>query len=55
MGWNIYLLKIIKLLPNFIKKETKFIPKDYVLFNIDIFNTWYNDVDNGSEYAHKSK
>jgi hypothetical protein len=53
MGWNIYLLKIIKLLPNFIKKENKFIPKDYVLFNIDTFNTWYNDVDNRSEYAHK--
>jgi hypothetical protein len=34
------------------KEETKFVPKKYVLFNIETFNTWFNDKDNGAIYAH---
>ena len=34
------------------QQEQKFVPKSYVLFNVDTFNTWFNDKDNGAEYAH---
>ena len=36
------------------KKETrrKFVPRKYVLFNVEIFNTWFNDKDNDAVYAH---
>lgn len=34
------------------KEETKFVPKNYVLFNIETFNTWFNDKDNGAIYAN---
>jgi hypothetical protein len=34
------------------KKEPKFVPKKYVLFNVDTFNTWFNDPENGAVYAH---
>ena len=34
------------------EKEQKFVPKKYVLFNVDTFNTWFNDPENGAVYAH---
>lgn len=30
------------------KEETKFVPKKYVLFNINTFNAWCNDKNNGA-------
>lgn len=35
------------------EKEPKFIPKKYVLFNVDIFNAWFNDPENEAVYAHR--
>ena len=34
------------------KKEPKFVPKKYVVFNVDTFNEWFNDKDNGATYAN---
>lgn len=34
------------------KKTKKFTPQRYVLFNVDTFNEWFNDKDNGATYAH---
>jgi hypothetical protein len=34
------------------KKEIEFVPKKYVLFNVDTFNTWFNDPENGAIYAN---
>jgi len=34
------------------EKKPKFVPKKYVIFNVDTFNTWFNDKDNGAVYAH---
>lgn len=34
------------------KKKATFVPKKYVLFNVDTFNEWFNDRDNGAVYAH---
>jgi hypothetical protein len=34
------------------KKEPKFVPKKYVIFNVDTFNTWFNEPKNGAVYAH---
>lgn len=34
------------------KEKKKFTPKQYVLFNVDTFNEWFNDKDNGATYAH---
>jgi hypothetical protein len=36
----------------FKKKDPEFIPKRYVLFNVDTFNTWFNDKDNDAVYAN---
>ena len=39
---------------NFFKKNPKrFISKDYVLFNVETFNTWFQDENNGAVYANK--
>jgi hypothetical protein len=37
---------------NLFKREPKFIPKKYVIFNVDTFNKWFNSKDNGSTYAN---
>ena len=37
---------------NIFKREPKFVPKKYVLFNVNTFNEWFNDKDNGSTYAN---
>jgi hypothetical protein len=38
----------------FFKKEKPvFVPKKYVMFNVDTFNQWFNDKDNGAVYAHE--
>jgi hypothetical protein len=34
------------------KKKATFAPKKYVLFNVDTFNTWFNDKYNDAVYAH---
>lgn len=34
------------------KKEPKFVPKKYVLFNVNTFNEWFNDKDNGAKYTN---
>ena len=34
------------------KESIKFIPKKYVIFNIDTFNKWFNDKDNNAVYSH---
>jgi hypothetical protein len=34
------------------KKQKKFCPKKYVLFNVETFNTWFNAKDNDAIYAH---
>jgi|688.fasta_scaffold338608_2 hypothetical protein len=34
------------------KETKKYTPKRYVLFNVDSFNEWFNDKDNGATYAH---
>ncbi len=31
----------------------KWIPQQEIVFNIDSFNYWFCDVDNGAEYANK--
>jgi hypothetical protein len=36
----------------FFKKKSTFTPKKYVLFNVETFNTWFNDKDNGAVYAN---
>jgi len=37
----------------FFKKNQKhFIPKKYAIFNISVFNSWFNDKDNGAVYAN---
>jgi hypothetical protein len=36
----------------FFKKKVTFVPKKYVLFNVETFNTWFNDKDNGAVYAN---
>ncbi len=33
-------------------KKHKFIPKKYVIFNVDTFNVWFNDSENGALYAN---
>jgi hypothetical protein len=33
-------------------KKSKFVPKMYVIFNVDTFNTWFNSPDNEAVYAH---
>lgn len=33
------------------KKKVTFTPKKYVLFNVDTFNTWFNDKHNDAVYA----
>lgn len=33
-------------------KPNKFAPKHYVIFNIEVFNAWFNDKDNNATYAH---
>lgn len=35
----------------FKKKET-FVPRKYVLFNVETFNTWFNDKYNDAVYAN---
>lgn len=37
---------------NLFKKKAKFVPKKYVIFNVDTFNTWFNDPYNEAVYAH---
>jgi hypothetical protein len=34
------------------KKTATFIPKKYGLFNVETFNTWFNDKYNDAVYAH---
>ena len=34
------------------QKNTKFVPPNYILFNVDTFNTWFNDKNNNAVYAH---
>ena len=36
----------------FFKKKVKFIPKRYVIFNVDTFNVWFNSGDNESGYVN---
>jgi hypothetical protein len=37
----------------FPKKKTKeFVPRKYAVYNVDVFNAWWNDPDNGAIYAH---
>lgn len=36
----------------FTKTQPKFTPKDYVIFNVSVFNAWWNDKDNGATYAN---
>ena len=33
-------------------RKPKFVPKKYVIFNVDTFNTWFNLPDNEAVYAH---
>lgn len=37
---------------NLFKRGPKFVPKKYVIFNVDTFNQWFNDKDNGATYAN---
>lgn len=37
---------------SFFKKKVTFVPKKYVLFNVETFNTWFNSEDNNAVYAH---
>lgn len=32
--------------------KEKFVPKKYIIFNVDSFNTWWNDSDNNAMYAN---
>lgn len=41
------------LIKRFFKPEAKFIPKLYVLFNVQTFNDWWNDKENGATYANR--
>jgi hypothetical protein len=34
------------------KKPAQFVPKKYVIFNVETFNTWFNDPHNEAVYAH---
>jgi hypothetical protein len=34
------------------KPEKKFVPRKYAVYNVDVFNAWWNDPDNGATYAH---
>lgn len=34
------------------KKKATFVPRKYVLFNVETFNTWFNSRDNEAVYAH---
>jgi hypothetical protein len=34
------------------KKKATFVPKKYVLFNVETFNTWFNDKHNDSVYTN---
>lgn len=34
------------------KKKATFVPRKYVLFNVETFNTWFNDKYNDAVYAH---
>lgn len=34
------------------QKKPKFVPKKYVIFNVDTFNTWFNSPHNEAVYAH---
>jgi hypothetical protein len=39
---------------NIFKKTTpkSFTPPKYAIFNVDVFNTWFNDPNNGATYAN---
>lgn len=37
---------------NIFKKKATFVPRKYVLFNVETFNTWFNDKYNDAVYAH---
>lgn len=37
---------------NLYKKEPKFVPRKYVLFNVETFNTWFNSPHNNAVYAN---
>lgn len=43
---------MIKIITDMFKKKPTFIPKKYVIFNVDIFNTWFNDKNNNAVYAN---
>lgn len=34
------------------KKKATFVPRKYVLFNVETFNTWFNDKYNDAVYAN---
>jgi len=34
------------------KEEGRFIPRKYRIFNVDVFNEWFNDKENGAVYAN---
>jgi hypothetical protein len=44
--------KMFKFMFKFFSQKANHSPKKYVLFNVDTFNTWFNDSDNGATYAN---
>ncbi len=32
--------------------DTSFVPRKYVIFNVETFNTWFNDGENNAVYAN---
>ena len=44
---NYIMFRIFKKKPKF-----KFVPKKYVIYNVDTFNHWFNDKFNNAEYAN---
>lgn len=34
------------------KKTKTFVPPKYAMFNVEVFNSWFNDKDNGATYAN---
>jgi hypothetical protein len=43
---------MIKFITEMFKKKPTFVPKKYVIFNVDTFNTWFNDKANNAVYAN---